>query len=157
MHDATQPVEDNVHRDQSKTVNSLLITAALTTITAGCGGSNLFAPPGDRVAELHVLSGDGQSAPVGTTLPSPVIVLAVDQDEAPVPGVTLVASAPGRIEPTIVRTDADGAAAFHWTLPADTGRHVARIGARSSTGATDPPELTIMATAVPHERDESPR
>lgn len=146
-----------MRRDQSKTVNPFLITVALTAITAGCGGSNLFAPPGDRITELHVLSGDGQSAPVGTTLPSPVIVLAVDQDEKPVPGVMLVASAPGRIEPTIVRTDADGAAAFQWTLPADTGRHVARIGARSSTGATDPPVVTIMATAVPHELHEGPR
>lgn len=79
----------------------LALAPWLVVAAAGCGGTNAFAPPDERIRSLLVVSGDGQAAPAGTTLPDPVIVMALDEEGAPLPGVTLRASAPGRIEPAV--------------------------------------------------------
>lgn len=125
----------------------LALAPWLVVAAAGCGGTNAFAPPDERIRSLLVVSGDGQAAPAGTTLPDPVIVMALDEEGVPLPGVTLRASAPGRIEPAVIRTGAGGEAAFRWTLPDDVGYHEARILAPHSR-ATDPPGVSVTATAL---------
>lgn len=125
----------------------LVLAPWLVVAAAGCGGTNAFAPPDNRVQSLVVVSGDGQAAPAGTTLPDPVIVMALDEEGAPLPGVTLRASAPGRIEPAVVRTGPGGEAAFRWTLPDEVGPHEARIFAPHGR-PTDPPAVSVTASAV---------
>lgn len=134
----------------------LVLAPWLVVAAAGCGGTNAFAPPDKRVRSLLVVSGDGQAAPAGTTLPAPVIVMALDEEGAPLPGVTLRATAPGRIEPAVVRTGPGGEATFRWTLPNEVGPHEARILAPHSRPA-DPPAVSVTATALADVRSARPQ
>ena len=98
--------------------------------------------PDDLVRALEVVSGGGQRADAGATLPDPVVVRALDADGAPVAGAT-VAFTPGEggaADPAEVLSDAEGVARTTWTLGAAAGRQTLAATVRNES-------VSIEATA----------
>jgi hypothetical protein len=75
------------------------------------------------VAVLRVVSGSGQTANPGDTLPLPLVVQALDSSGNPVSGATITFRAPngGRVSSTTVTTNAQGDAQVTGTLGTATG------------------------------------
>jgi hypothetical protein len=103
-------------------------TAAVTTVTAAVRGTTVAASFSEISTDgvpttMVVFAGDGQSAPAGTTLPLPLVVLVTDQHNHPVSGVTidwtttggLIAGTPSTL------TAADGTASIMLQLPSASG------------------------------------
>ena len=91
------------------------------------------APSTQVVAELKIVSGDGQRADAGAALPRPVVVQATDAEGDPVPGVTVVftpGTDHGTADPAEVMSDASGITGTTWTLGAVLGSQalVASVG-----------------------------
>jgi uncharacterized membrane protein YgcG len=85
---------------------------------AACGGDDLVLPsdPNDGVpVELRALSGDGQTAVAGDPVRHPLVVLALDHHDRPVPGAVIVFQfvdppAGAEIAPPNTETDSTGRA-----------------------------------------------
>lgn len=117
-----------------------------TTVVAEAGGLRAEA----RVVvnpvptTLAVVSGEGQTGPVGAPLAAPLVVRVADRHAAPVAGVPVrFALAPdaGRVAPADAITDAAGEARTVWTLPERAGASrlevtAARVAASARFGAT---------------------
>jgi adhesin/invasin len=70
---------------------------------------------------LLKVSGDGQSAPAGTTLPQPLVVRLIHADGRPLPGASIVFNPrKGTATPPNATTDADGYASTQWTIGTDS-------------------------------------
>ncbi|HUR94056.1 MAG TPA: Ig-like domain repeat protein [Gemmatimonadales bacterium] len=88
------------------------------THTAGAGAATV----------LEAVSGSGQSALVGTSLPQPLVVRARDGSGNPVAGLAVtwvVGDGGGTLAPVTSTTDADGLATTVWTLGATPGGNTA--------------------------------
>ncbi|HET8622011.1 MAG TPA: Ig-like domain-containing protein [Gemmatimonadales bacterium] len=110
---------------------------APTTLTA-------FAAAG-VAARLEIVRGDDQTAPVGTTLPDSLVVLATDASGNPVEGVG-VAWAPengGSVSANAVATAADGRAGIQRTLGPAAGQQAT---VASASGVPDAPVFSATAT-----------
>jgi uncharacterized protein YjdB len=84
---------------------------------AGCKDSS--GPPEDRVMTIEIVSGDQQQATVGTALPLPLVIRAVDAQGKPVGGATVewdVAAANGTVTPAGTVTANDGRASASWVI-----------------------------------------
>jgi uncharacterized protein YjdB len=116
------------------------VAAGTAAIRASAGGRQDAAtitvtiavdPP--RPSALRIVSGNGQTAPRGTTLPNPLVVEVVDQYGNPFPGATVTWSATrgGSLSPSTVVTGANGRASVQWTLgtPAQVQHATARLQA----------------------------
>jgi len=119
-----------------------------TTIRATAGGATaaLTVVVQQAPSDLVVLSGGGQAAPAGTTLPDPVRVQAFDQGGTPVMGVALTFAAEtggGSVSPTSAIGDADGIAQTSWTLGTTPGDQTLVVATNTPTG----PRLSASATA----------
>jgi len=90
-----------------------------------------------RPASILVpVSGGGQDAMIGTTLPQPLVVQANDQLGAPVAGVLVnFSTTSGTVQPTAATTGADGRASTTWQLGLVSGAQTvsASAGAASTT------------------------
>lgn len=96
-----------------------------------------------------IVSGNGQTAPAGTTLPQDLVVQVVDQDGNPVVGAAVtwvVTAGGGTLDPTTGTTDATGQAATQWTLGPSVGTNTAQAivsgvgeGVFTATAAAGPP------------------
>lgn len=96
-------------------------------------------------SRVELVSGDTQSATVGTALPDPLIVRVTDGFGNPVEGVAVSWSAEdGSVDPASSLTGPNGQAATSWTLGSSTGSHSA---AAVSPGVGGPP-VTFRATAL---------
>lgn len=96
-------------------------------------------------SRIEPVSGNDQTATVGTALPDPLTVRVTDGFGNPVEGVPVSWSAEeGSIDPASSLTGPDGRAATSWTLGASTGTHSA---AAASPGMGGSP-VTFVATAV---------
>ena len=103
------------------------------------------------IARLLRVSGDGQSAPVGTHLPAPFVVRAEDSLGTALPGIVVgfaVILGEGSLSNTADTTDASGLAAVFLTLGAAPGTNqveasVAELSGQSVTFTSigEPPEL----------------
>lgn len=96
-------------------------------------------------AQLVVVSGNGQTAPVGTQLPAPVVVRLQLPDGRGIIGapVTLsVSPNSGTLTPTSAVTDANGQVSATWTMPQQAGTATATV---SSPGV---PSIALTATAA---------
>ncbi len=99
----------------------------VAVIAAGCGAGDKAATgpgtggnpgPGPSDTVLSRVSGDSQTAPMGSRLANPLVVRVVDAKGNPLPDVTVswaVSAGSGSIPATSV-TNASGQASAHWTL-----------------------------------------
>ncbi|HEV2733705.1 MAG TPA: Ig-like domain-containing protein, partial [Longimicrobiaceae bacterium] len=104
------------------------------------------ATPGSAAA-LSRVAGDGQSAAVGTLLPTALVVRVVDARDNPVSGATVawaVTAGGGSVSAATSTTGADGTAATRWTLGGAAGPQAvsASVGSASvsfgGTGTSGP-------------------
>lgn len=96
---------------------------------------------------LTGVSGDGQSAEVGATLPDPLEVRVLDRHGAPVPGISVTFAAlagGGSVSPASAASDAEGRASSTWTLGEQAGEQVATAQVSGLTGS--PVEFRAEAT-----------
>jgi hypothetical protein len=102
-----------------------LVLAMGAMLLAGC---RLGTEPEPQVLdELVYVSGDGQEGPPNATLPQPLVVQVNDRRGRPVQGVTItweIAIGNGTVNPTTIRTNAQGRAQTQWTLGAPGGHAV---------------------------------
>jgi hypothetical protein len=105
-------------------------------------------------ASLAAVSGDGQGALVGTPLPQPLVVRALDGAGNPVAGLPItwvVGEGGGTVTPATTTTDAAGLAATQWTLGPSPGRNTATavlsgvgtVGFTATGTPGTPPGITI--------------
>jgi Domain of unknown function (DUF4082)/Bacterial Ig-like domain (group 1) len=91
--------------------------------------------------------GDAQSAPAGTSLPTPITVTVADANDTPLPGIAVtfsVVAGGGTVAPTVVPTDATGHASATWTVGAQPGPNTLFVSANGISGGID-----FTATATP--------
>jgi ribosomal protein L35AE/L33A len=122
-------------------------TAGTVTVTARIEGLSISGTAQVTVAitptTLVLVSGGGQSAPVGAQLANPITVRLLAGTQ-PVPGTAVTFSAPGgTLSASSATTDANGLAAIRWTLGATAGTQTLTV---SSAGV---PNLAVTATATP--------
>lgn len=100
----------------------LFLGALVFGACRGEGPTTPAAPEIHRVAEIRIVSGDGQRALAGSILPDPIVVRVLDEEERPLSGAH-VAFLPGYgiTAPTTAASGSDGTAATNWTLGAATG------------------------------------
>ena len=139
------------------TLGATLGAQSLVASLVGPQGSAsvTFTATASGATGIIVVSGDGQQAPAGAELPSPVRVRVIGENDLPVAGIT-VTFAPvggGAANPSTAVTDANGEASARWTLPATIGTHglnasvTTANGVRSvsvSASATTPPPSSIQ-------------
>ena len=117
------------------------------------GGSRTLSEPVRFAAvsadanELVEVSGDSQSAPVGGTLPDPLVVRVTDGFGNPVAGVDVTWTAPegGSASQAIVPTGPDGSASVQVTLGTNAGLQYTTAGAPGLAGSP----VTFTHTALP--------
>lgn len=133
-----------------------------TAIAPGLAGSPLTFVHTARAGSATVLervSGDGQSALVGTSLPAPLVVRARDAAGNAVPGLAVawvVGGGGGQLSPNTSVTDAEGRASTTWTLgdvplPNSATAVVSGVGtvAFSATATPGTPPSLALATQPP--------
>ncbi|HYC33183.1 MAG TPA: Ig-like domain-containing protein, partial [Gemmatimonadales bacterium] len=98
-------------------------------------------------AGIVLLSGDGQSAPVSTTLPQPLVVQVADVFGNPIAGVPVswTAEGGGSVSEATVPTDADGRSQVTRTLGSAAGTQLTLASAEGLAGSP----VTFTATATP--------
>ena len=120
---------------------------------AGLDGSPVTfthqAVPG-TAASLVLISGSGQTAPPGTTLPEPLVVRLVDADGNGIPSRAVswvIATGGGTPSPPTSNTDSDGFASTAWTLGSADGPNVLNAVVSDLVGGVV--EFLAMATTGP--------
>lgn len=116
--------------------------------TVGSLSPLVFTATGTAGAAVRftIVSGDAQSAPVGTVVPAALVVRVADANNNPVAGATVtfaVTSGGGSVDTPAATTDAGGRAQTRWTLGAQAGAN----SASASIAAL--PSLTFSATGIP--------
>ncbi len=126
----------------------LPMALALAALTASCGDVTL--PDAGEAAELELVDGNEQIAPVGTALADSVRVRVLDTEGRPVTNQAVtftVLSGGGSVEPPAVTTSADGIAAASWTLGTSAGTQELRASTiQGGTGTRL--DVPFTATAV---------
>lgn len=119
---------------------SATITAQLLTGPTDAATLTIQSPP----AGIAAVSGGGQTAPVGTTLPQPVVVRVTAADGLGAPGVpvSFAAGNGGSVGAATVTTDANGNAQTTWKLGNTVGTQTLTA---SATGLSGSP-VTFTAT-----------
>ncbi|MDH3497977.1 MAG: plastocyanin/azurin family copper-binding protein [Gemmatimonadota bacterium] len=121
---------------------------ALIAGAAGCGeeGSNP-PPPNTTPAAISVVSGNNQSATVGTALPAPLIVNVTNSDGAALSGVVVswtVVAGGGALGSATSTTNAQGQAQTTYTVGANAGANQVQAAVQSNTSLS----TTFSATAA---------
>ncbi len=110
----------------------------------GCGDGGTDPA---KLIDVTIVSGDGQSADVGETLPQDLVVRASDFDGNAVGNVELrfsIVQGGGSLSATTVTTDAQGTASSTWTMGPQEGAQQVTAWAVTNSGA----EATFSATAT---------
>jgi hypothetical protein len=114
------------------------------TLATACGGGN---EPSATPANLEIVTGNGQSAPVGSAVPVAPTVLVTDESGNPVAGARVTftpASGGGNVQGGIATTGPDGLAHVGaWELGTTTGTNTLNA---SVSGV---PSVAFSATATP--------
>jgi large repetitive protein len=118
--------------------------------TYACGGDGIVLPDDSLPAEIAAFDGDGQIAPVGTTLSTALVVEVTDAQGRAVSNQQVsfsVTEGGGQVQPGTARTDANGRASTSWTLGPSAGAQRLRAQA---TGGGAPADLMVdfQATAL---------
>jgi hypothetical protein len=141
------------------TLGSVVGAQTLVASLVGPQGSAsvTFNATGSGATGIVKVSGDGQQAPAGGALPSPVRVRVVGENDLPVTGVTVTFAAAdnGTPSPASAATDANGEATTSWTLAPVVGPTTLTASVATSSGvqsvsfsatATTPPPSGIVIT-----------
>ena len=101
----------------------------------------------DDANGIAYVSGDGQSAPVNSTLPAPLVVQVTDQFGNPIPGITITwtANDGGTVSATSTVTDENGLTSVTQTLGGSAGVQTTLAAAAGLAGS--PVTFTHTATA----------
>lgn len=125
-------------------------TVGTQTLSASATGTNSvsFTATARQVTgrSLMIVSGNGQTGAVSTTLPAALVVRLLEDGGAPVSGATVLFSASGTngtVTPTSATTNANGEASTSWRLGTLAGTQTASASA-SGTGP-----VSFTATATP--------
>ncbi|MBM3907340.1 MAG: Ig-like domain-containing protein [Gemmatimonadetes bacterium] len=99
-----------------------------------------------RAVRLRIVSGGGQSAVAGSSLPQPVVVRVVDVEEQGVPGVgvSFAPSSGGHLTNVAQSTDGDGYARATWRLAQSVGTQTLTVASGSLLGSP----FSVSATAT---------
>jgi len=120
----------------------LSLAVCFPVVSCGDGGFD----PSDPI-DVTVLSGDGQSADVGRTLPQDLVVRSSDLDGNTLGNVDLVFSVvqgEGSLGATAVTTNAQGTASTTWTMGTQEGPQQVAVSAGTNSGA----DAILSATAT---------
>jgi hypothetical protein len=92
-------------------------------LAGGCGGNDITLPAEGVPKTITIVSGDGQSSAIGSTLPDRLIVRVTDSRDEAVANqpVTFSAGSGGSLTPITATTAADGTAGTQWTLGPGAG------------------------------------
>lgn len=140
-----------------QSVAGLLLVAAFA---AACSQDGLTGP---RIAVLKIAAGNGQSGPIGSLLPLPLVVQITDQNNAPVAGAVVtfaVTAGNGSVTATVDTTDAAGNAETGFRLGSTVGVQtaVARFADQSpvvfTASATTAPASKLVANGGDSQRGE---
>ncbi|MFN0177632.1 MAG: S8 family serine peptidase [Gemmatimonadales bacterium] len=127
--------------------SSLLGLVLVGVLVAGCGGKDQGPDDSGRATQLTLVSGDGQSGPVGSALQTPLAVRVTTAAGVGVAGVTVrfaIAAGGGALTATDVSTGSTGEASTVWTLGPLIGASGQRVTA-TATGLTGSP-VTFQAS-----------
>ena len=129
--------------------------ALLLSTTATCSGGDGPNPPDPAATDLTIVSGDGQTGQVGTTLADPLVVEVTDEDGNPVAGVDVqwAAGGGGSVSDDIVATDDDGRSAVQRVLGGTPGEQTTTATVSGLTGS--PATFTAQAEAEPPDPEPS--
>ncbi|MBA3260581.1 MAG: Ig-like domain-containing protein [Gemmatimonadales bacterium] len=105
-----------------------------------------FTAVSAEAAGLTLVAGDGQSAPVGSPLPEPLVVQVADVFGNPIAGVPIAwtAEGGGSTSASVVETDADGRSSVERVLGVTAGAQFTRASADSLAGSP----VTFQHTAT---------
>ncbi|MBA3659474.1 MAG: Ig-like domain-containing protein [Gemmatimonadales bacterium] len=104
----------------------------------GCGGPFCVVPPGQQQAtRLRAGAGDGQVGSPGNPLPQRLEVIVTDEDDRPIPDVTVgfsTVAGDGSLSSDSATSDYQGRAGVMWTLGSEPGAQSVRATAEGSAG-----------------------
>lgn len=131
-----------------------LVSVACALIASACGGGSEASTGAGAgpAARFDLVTGDAQSAVVGTDLPNALVVRVTDAQNRPVPGQVVnfvVTAGGGHPFAGAANTNGDGLAQERWTLGTTAGAQTLEV--RSVDAATGQPRTwaTFHATATP--------
>jgi adhesin/invasin len=125
--DATTTTDDQGRTSVTRTLGPAAGAQSTTASAEGLAGSPVtfsHTATAGSASGVQPISGDGQRAPPGTTLPDPIVVGVADADGNPVSGAAVtwvITAGGGSVTPTTSVTDAAGHASTSWTLGASVG------------------------------------
>ena len=130
-----------------------LSSLVLATALVGCGGGSLTLPDDGSPAALTAVGGNGQQAPVGSTLDNPLVVKLTDASSRPIAGVPVVFQfiidvPDAQIDPE-AETDSEGLASAQVRLGTSAGplEVEARVASAAQLSAT------FVVTAIARGKD----
>ena len=137
---------------QGKTPLPRAVIVLLMAVSApACSSDSSTAPQPGTPASLEILSGNGQSAVVGTELPEPLVARALDANGNPVSGVVInfvVTQGGGSIFAGSNSTNANGEVRERWTLGTTAGEQAVEARAVDQTTGEKITFATFTATAL---------
>jgi adhesin/invasin len=130
-----------------ETSGTQTLTVSVSNVPSAQFAATARAGP---VASLAVVSGDGQSATAGSTLPSPVEVQATDRfgNATTNVSITYSASTGGSFSPAGAATDAAGRASSRWTLGGIAGTQTATMSSGGVSATATASAITGTATLL---------
>lgn len=126
------------------------LVLGLSLALAACGGEGLILPPDGAPAHIEVMSGNGQSGRVGSTLAESLVVNVTDTEDRAVAGANVVfefTANGSAASPATATTDGDGRAASRLVLGTRVGPVAGVVRVPVEAGVT-PVEAAITAIAL---------
>lgn len=124
------------------------LAAACVLVLAACNGDSTGEKRPGPPASIARPAGDGQTAPVASGLPTPLMVRVTDADGKPTPNITVdwaVTAGGGSVVPAGTLTNADGVATTVWTLGPQAGPQ----GVSATVAGLAPAAFTATASPGP--------
>jgi adhesin/invasin len=131
-------------------LSRFLVSLGLAGLAA-CAADSVMLPSDGAPARITILGGNDQLGTAGQVLGESLIVRVSDRGDRPVvnQAVSFVVTSGGQVTPATVVTDAEGKAAFSWTLGTTAGSQVLQVGVDGSGGLTPMTSFSAMAEAGP--------
>src|SRR5262245_23639173 len=104
-------------------LRSRFLASLVMVGVAGCAADSVMLPSDGAPARVTIVDGNDQRGTAGQVLGESLVVRVSDRGNRPVTSqtVSFVVTAGGQVTPATVVTDAEGMAAFRWTLGTAAG------------------------------------